>query len=509
MKILSLARKNAHRTLLKAMILFAAIPLVLSVLANAAPITYTALTITDGSLGSWTFHNARVYISFETDTSNVQVTQIAGVNVVYVGPFPAQQLCTGPATSIGTARVTIVSGDRRVHATFAPNQLFVSLDRDNGGVGIGSCGPNGFEPAYPFGISDGTIDAAADPFAGIVDANNPSPELAGLGTDLVSNVNYSGRANVCVGFPTGNAPCKSPNPLHTDKGDLLLYQPYQLEFPQPNPAPPGFGDTLSGGWFYVQLGGNGDSEDESISPRWSSSGEEEEDGRPITYTGFVITDVQIGPNFYGGAQIYLSLRGNTRRVVPLPNETCPSLSNSICGYMNDGGDASVRVVSSGHTITAHLAPHQIYAFFDISTASAGFGSHVGGQDYRAYPLTLTKHDLAVGSNFCPIGNGCSLVENSLVGSVADIATNGDTQNYTPETATLTTDLKTPTTVSGAASSCTAFDPTTSICSSPTVVALQSDLGAVYLFEPYTDDETSGNGSQPFSVNWGAFWVERN
>lgn len=506
MKIFSQARKSALRTLFKAMVLFAAIPFVLSALASGVPITYTALTITDGSLGSWTFHNARVYISFETDTSNVQVVQIGGVNVVYVGPFPAQQLCTGPATSIGAARVTIVSGETRVHATFAPNQLFVSLDRDNGGVGIGSCGPNGFESAYPFGISDGTIDAAADPFAAIIDANHPSAELAGLGTDLVSNVAYSGRANVCVGFPTGGLPCSPPNPLHTDKGDLLLYQPYQLAFPQPSPAPTTYGDTLSGGWFYAQLGGNSDPDHESSG---SSSEEGGEEGRPITYTGFVIADVQIGPNFYGGAQIYLSLRSNTRKVVPLPNQTCPALPNGVCGYMNGEGDASIRVISGTSTITARLASHQIYAFFDISTASAGFGSHVGGQDYRAYPLTLTKHDLAASLNYCPIGNGCSLTQNSLVGAVADIASTGDTQNYTPETATLTTDLKSPTTVSGAASSCTAFDPTTSICSSTTVVSLQTNLGAVYLFEPYTDDETSNNGTQPFSVNWGAFWAERN
>jgi hypothetical protein len=94
----------------------------------------------------------------------------------------------------------------------------------------------------------------------------------------------------------------------------------------------------------------------------------------------------------------------------------------------------------------------------------------------------------------------------LIGAVADIISTGDTMNYTPETAALTVDLKSATTVSGPASSCIDFDPTSSICFSPSVVPLQTDLGSFFLYEPYTDDETSTNGSQPFSVSWGAFWV---
>ena len=138
MKALSRLSKRPGRTFFERIVLLAVIAFMLASPANAAPITYTGFTITDGSLGSWRFHNARVYISFETDTSNAQLTTIQGVRVVYVGPFPAQQLCTGPATSIGTARVTIISGEKRVRATFAPNQLVVGLDLDNGGVGFGS-----------------------------------------------------------------------------------------------------------------------------------------------------------------------------------------------------------------------------------------------------------------------------------------------------------------------------------------------------------------------------------
>lgn len=469
--------------------------------ASAAPVTYTGFTITDGSVGSWQFHNARVYISLETDTSNAQFTTIQGVRVVYVGPFPAQQLCTGPATSIGTARVTIISGEKRVRATFAPNQLFVSIDLDNGGVGFGSCGPNGFEPTYPLGISDGTIDAATDPFGAIPDTHNPSPELSGLSIDLTHDTGFSGRASVCVGFLTVSL-CSLPNPLKTDMGDLFLFQPYQQLTD--------LTDTLSGGFFLAVVGGESQSGEDSSSPQipvLAATDETRSERRPITYTGFVIADVQIGGTFYSGAQVYLSLEADARNVTPLPNQTCPTLPNGVCGYINQEGAASVKVISGGRTITAHFAPNQIYAFSNIANASVGFGSHLGGTDFRGYPLSLTKHDLASGGVPCFVGNGCSLTENSLVGAVADIISTGDTANYTPETATLTADLKSATTLSGPASSCIAFDPTTSICSNLSPVALQTDLGSFYLFEPYTDDDST-NGTQPFSVNWGAFWAER-
>ena len=36
----------------------------------------------------------------------------------------------------------------------------------------------------------------------------------------------------------------------------------------------------------------------------------------------------------------------------------------------------------------------------------------------------------------------------------------------------------------------------------------TDQGSFLLFEPYTDDESTTNVPQPFSVNWGAFWAER-
>ena len=445
-------------------------------IAYAAPVTYTGVTITDGQLGSWTFHNARVYLTFQTDTSYVQQTQIAGVNVAYVGPFPAQQLCTGTPTTIGTARVTIVSGERKVQATFAPNQIFVSLDQDNGGVGFGSCDPNGnFEPAYPLGLAGGTIFGAI-----FVPDIFPSPEMAALSTDLAHSTGFSGRAWVCVGFPTFGKPCSAPNPLHTDKGDLLLQQPYQAV--DPTTTPPSFHDPLGGGLFTAVVNGPSIVGDVAQAPILSSD-------FGITYNGMLITDVTIGGQTFKGALVYLSFQSSPFTVFPFSD------ANSY-GYFNPFGSAKVTVIANNSRTTAYFAPGQLYVYYDVKNSAVGFGSWAGG---RGYPLAFTATQ--------PSGSFYGF-QHSTLGAAADIMrTPADAVNYTPPTATLVTKLRNSTTLSGNASSCGALDPTTAICTNLSPTPLATSLGSLYLFEPYTDDVTM-TGTQQYSGNFGIFWAER-
>src|SRR5579883_2925280 len=63
--------------------------------AAAAPVTYTGFTITDGQIGTWQFHNARVVLRFDGDTNNVQLVQ-----------FP------DPFDPTATAQVAIIYGNR-------------------------------------------------------------------------------------------------------------------------------------------------------------------------------------------------------------------------------------------------------------------------------------------------------------------------------------------------------------------------------------------------------------
>jgi hypothetical protein len=412
-----------------------------------------------------------VYLTFQSDTDNVQLLQ---------EPDPFGGTVDIALNQTGKASVTIVSGGRAVRANFAPNQIFVSLDLGNTGdvhvggrgVGFGSFTSYGIEPSYPLGVEDGTID-----WGDILDPGVASPELSNLSTDLMHTTAFSGRAWVCVGFSN---PCTAPNALHTDHGDLYLYNPYSLgAFASSTDG----NDSLSAGFFMADVGQPGAAE---ITPAlFTRHGARS--ANPITYYGYVISDVTLGRYSFSAAQVYLSFDADTSTAVPFSD-------GSSHGFMNATGSAHVTVISGHRVVSADLAPGQIYVYYDVGTASVGFGSTAGG---RGYPLSLTSnHDY----------NG--LVENSSVGAVAGLMlVPADAALYSPETASLATDLTNATTLSGAASSCVALDPVTSVCSNLTPIALQTNRGAFYLSEPYTDDETANQVPGPYSINWGVFWSE--
>ena len=92
-----------------------------------APVTYTGFTITDGQLGHWKFQrkfqNARVYLTFKGDTKDVQFVQVP------VAPTdPTLGSVDAYIQQTGVASVTIFSGGKSVHATFAPNQILITSD---------------------------------------------------------------------------------------------------------------------------------------------------------------------------------------------------------------------------------------------------------------------------------------------------------------------------------------------------------------------------------------------
>jgi hypothetical protein len=447
--------------------------LLLSSAASARPITYTGFTITDGQLGSWTFHNARVYLTFRSDTNNVQFMQIPD-------PFNPGGTIDAWINPTGTASVTVVSGGRAVHATFAPNQILVSVDLGNTGdvhvgargVGFGSYTSTGIEPTYPLGLEDGTLD-----WGDIFPPGVASPALATLSNDLQHSTAFSGRAWPCVGFLNV---CTAPNALLTDKGNLYLDLPYALTS--------NFrGDSLSAGFFIVDVG-EGDEEDNQPRKQVNELTRGADSAKPITYHGYLITDVALGGHLYKRAQVDLSFDADASTAVPF--------SDGSHGFINATGNAHVTVTSGGHAVSASLKIGQVYVYWDIDKASVGFGSPAGG---RGYPLSIT-------ANQDSFSNG--LVENSSVGAVADLTlVPADSTFYSTPTAGLATDLTNETTLSGAASSCVAFDPVTSACSNFNPVALQTNLGPLYLFEPYTDDETLNGIAGPFSINWGVFWSE--
>jgi hypothetical protein len=471
-------------------IMVAGISLVAVCAALAEPVTYTGFTITDGKLGNWSFHNARVYLTFQSDTTNVQFMQF---------PDP----CNPPLGTVdvwinqtGKASVTIISGQKAVTANFVDGQIFVSVDLGNTpgpgdpphmgarGIGFGSITSTGIEPTYPLSLEDGTVDwgdIVNDGFGGGDGA--PSLELQGLYTDLVHNTGFSGRGWACVGFLNRftNGGCAPANALHTDHGDLYLYMPYAEAFHFDSGV-----DSLNAGFFLVQVG---ESNQANVSaPAPVSAAPTTTSAHPITYHGYLISDVTLGENHYTGAQVYLSFNSDTSNVVPF---------SSGHGFRNTTGTARVTIVSGQQVTSADFDSGQIYVYYDIDHASIGFGSIArNGSTQSGYPLSITANK-----------DNDGMVENSSVGAVSDLTlTPADAANFTAGTAGLKTNLKNTTLMSGGVSSCLGFDPATSTCTSLTPVPLKTNHGDFLLFEPYRHDAVAA-GQVTYSVNWGVFWAE--
>jgi hypothetical protein len=439
-------------------VLCAVITSLLASTVSAQPIKYTGFTITDGQLGSWYFHNARVILTFVSDTKNVQS------NVQF-------QLPPSPVTANlniqGRAAITIVGDDKTVHATFSdPNQkIFISYDQNNDGIGFGVCSPDClgllsvpqvfpsvFQPVYPFGISQ--FDDSGD---------------------LTHDIGGTGRSFSCIDFGMPDSAytslCPPPNlALKTDKGDLYLFQRYQEE----NDA--GEFKSSNAGFFFADT-----SWSESTLPYTVFASSTQTPTRSMTYNLFFVSDVTIGQQSFINAKINLSFRSHTSKGQPLagvgPN-----------AYVNDSGTARIVITKGSQTISAEFAPGQLYVFFNPNTATAGFGSYApDGSRQLAYPIIL-------GPLF---GSSPQLLED-----VSDIITNpNDAGLYSPETQAVAqvTDLKHATLLADYVSSCTAFtfNPARGIICSPQAppAGLMTDKGLLYIPES--------------AFGWGAFWSSFN
>jgi hypothetical protein len=445
--------------------------------AVAKPVTYTGFTISDGKIGSWSFHNARVYFTLQSDTNNVQFIQplIDSENPDY-GTVDIW------INQAGVASVIVVAEDKTVTATFSPGQIFVSVDLGDTpfpgddpnvggrGVGFGSITPEaGLQPAYPLGVEDGTIDYGDLNYGDL--SAFPSPALLSLSLDLANDTRFSGRAFSCVGFPSS---CLDAVPLHTNRGDFYLFEPYSFV--------DGY-EPFGAGFFVAHVGGN---DPNPSLPQLNATAPKP--GTPITYRGYVIADVKLGQVTYAGAQVYLSMEADPATVVQTG-------SGGTAVYKNTG-KTRANIISGSDVITADFNPGQIYVYYDVGHASVGFGSTTSTNE-TGYPLSITANE-----------DDAGLVGNSLVGAVADLtATPTDAEYYTPATAALMTDLTNTTTLSGGASSCIGFDPSTSTCSTvtPTAIPLKTNKGDFYIYEPYRQD--AGVDLPTYSVNWGVFWIE--
>jgi hypothetical protein len=191
---------------------------------QAEPVTFRGTVVTDVKLGSQSYHNAALKLTFSGDTADIAaVTDSSG------NPIPTFCHNTVPPNNDpyffwipkGSAAFSFESGGKKVSGKFLPGQIFVSVDTCSGGIGFGSYTPQGFEPIYPLSFTHGSAQTLTQ---------IPGGQLSG--SPLATAGNTTGNAWSCIGFSIDFSAftCTPPEtlPLHSDAGDLLVYMPYQF-----------------------------------------------------------------------------------------------------------------------------------------------------------------------------------------------------------------------------------------------------------------------------------------
>jgi hypothetical protein len=211
---------------------------------------------------------------------------------------------------------------------------------------------------------------------------------------------------------------------------------------------------------------------------------------PMTYSATVVTDIRVGTHLYHNAAVTLTFEGDSKDVVqatdshgnPVASTFCKTPSTTGWFYLLPKGTALVSVESAGQKLLAHLQPDQIFVGLDQCNGGIGFGSFVGPHGLEvAYPLGFVLGTAAV-----------------------DAATSGSP-------------LSSPANLSGYAWSCIGYPPNgagaltgNGFCTPPDSYPLQSDLGEVFFYLPYT--EISSNGgiccNHYGTLNFGTFSVRQ-
>jgi hypothetical protein len=192
---------------------------------------------------------------------------------------------------------------------------------------------------------------------------------------------------------------------------------------------------------------------------------------PVTYTGFVVTDVSLNGAFYHNASVQLTFAGDTSNLQWFAQTGPNGASGS--GWQITQGCTSVLVTSGSVSIQAQFAPGQIIVSYDWYNGGAGFSSLVGSDHHLepAYPLGL---------------------DGGAITSLPDLQTTG---SWT-----------------GHAWSCIGFPPSpgygTGSCADPTAYPLQTDHGPFVIYMPYFMTNATGtiNNNSTAAVNAGLFSV---
>jgi hypothetical protein len=208
---------------------------------------------------------------------------------------------------------------------------------------------------------------------------------------------------------------------------------------------------------------------------------------PMVYSGLVVTDVRVGETFMHNASLKITFEGDTENIIPVTSPASDFCSGSSFYYLASGV-ARIEIQFRGRTQTARFQDGQVVVTLDTCSGGIGFGSFLAGRSglEPAYPLAFTMGTAeyaAITSNG-PLGEALSLT--------------------------------------GAAWSCLGFPPvyvtdqesgtTTQNCIPPGAYPLKSDIGDIFIYQPYYELDPSSSlkteleSNHSGSTNRGAFLV---
>ena len=207
-------------------------------------------------------------------------------------------------------------------------------------------------------------------------------------------------------------------------------------------------------------------------------------GSPMAYTANFVTDIKIGYHTYHNASVTIVFKGDTSDIADvavggtlLASQECSG--NGGVGYFKylSKGVVTISARSNGTAVTAELLPNQVFVALDSCNGGIGFGSYVTGNLEPAYPVGFT------------------------LGTAMSEAVNND--------------LTFPADMSGSAFSCIGYPPNpvgalngnNGVCTPPDNYPLYSNVGNVYIYQPYTTQ--GGIANHGGSLNRGTFSIAPN
>jgi hypothetical protein len=189
---------------------------------------------------------------------------------------------------------------------------------------------------------------------------------------------------------------------------------------------------------------------------------------PVTYSGYVYTDVSLGGQRHHNARVTITFKANTSDIHKF--KVTPG-GNEGSGFCIDQGTATVAIEAEDEAVQATFLAGQVFVSFDTYNGGIGFGSYIGPSGLEpAYPLAYDD---------------------------------GTVERFT-------SDLSTPANMTGKAWSCIGYPPLfgSGFCTDPGGYPLKTNRGDFIMYMPYVKYALDGTISGDYSgtMNRGGFFV---